>query len=456
MQSNLTKGSVLKNLILFSLPYLLSSFLQTFYGLADLFIVGQYNGADSSSAVSVGSQVMHMVTLVIVGLAMGSTVMISQSVGAGNEKRAARAIGNTVTIFLLVSIIMTGVLLLCSDGIVTLMSTPDKAVGQTKTYLMICFAGIPFITAYNIISCILRGLGDSKSPMYFVAVACVFNVLIDVVLIGQLDMGAAGAALGTVISQTISVIVALIVLLKRDIGIKLTPTDFMIDKDVIAYIFKVGIPVSVQDLFIQISFIIITIIANRRGLIVSAAVGIVEKIIGFLFLIPSAMLAAISAIAAQNIGAGLHKRARETLRFGIIITVAFGILFSIICQFASPAIVDLFTDDRDVIRMGVQYLKSYVFDCALAAIHFCFSGYFCACGRSVYSFIHNIISALAIRIPGAYLVSKLFPDTLYPMGWAAPAGSFVSACICVVMYIYMRKQEKTETVDEKIFNVIEK
>lgn len=447
MQSNLTKGSVLKNLILFSLPYLLSSFLQTFYGLADLFIVGQYNGADSSSAVSIGSQVMHMVTLVIVGLAMGSTVMISQSVGAQNEKRAAKTIGNTVTIFLIVSVVMTAVLLAFADGIVSIMSTPDKAVSQTKTYLMICFAGIPFITAYNIISCILRGLGDSKSPMYFVAVACGFNVLIDFVLIGHFGMGAAGAALGTVISQTISVVVALVVLLKRNMGIKLRRTDFIPDRDIIAYIFKVGAPVSVQDLFIQISFIIITIIANRRGLVVSAAVGIVEKIIGFLFLIPSAMLAAISAIAAQNIGAGLHKRARETLRFGIVITVTCGIIFSVICQFASPAIVGLFTDDEDVIRMGVQYLKSYVFDCALAAIHFCFSGYFCACGRSVYSFIHNIISALAIRIPGAYLASKIFPETLYPMGWAAPAGSFVSACICAALYLYMRKQEKGEKMN---------
>ncbi|MDE6023824.1 MAG: MATE family efflux transporter [Lachnospiraceae bacterium] len=443
MQTNLTKGSVLKNLIIFSLPYLLSSFLQTFYGLADLFIVGQYNGADSSSAVSIGSQVMHMVTLVIVGLAMGSTVMISQSVGAGNDKRAAKAIGNTVTIFLIVSLVMTALLLIFCDVIVSVMSTPEKAVAQTKTYLMICFAGIPFITAYNIISCILRGLGDSRSPMYFVAVACLFNVLIDFVLIGHFDMGAAGAALGTVISQTISVIVAIIVLLKRDMGIRLEKADFAIDRDVIAYIFKVGVPVSVQDLFIQISFAVITIIANRRGLVVSAAVGIVEKIIGFLFLIPSAMLATISAIAAQNIGAGMRERARQTLRYGIIITFTCGILFSIICQFASPAIVGLFTDDEGVIRMGVQYLMSYVFDCALAAIHFCFSGYFCACGRSVYSFVHNIVSALAIRIPGAYLASKLFPATLYPMGWAAPAGSFVSACICIIFYIHMRKREKT-------------
>ncbi len=441
MQNNLTKGSVFKNLIVFSLPYLLSSFLQTFYGMADLFIVGQYNGADSSSAVSIGSQVMHMVTLVIVGLAMGSTVMISQSVGAGNDKRAARAIGNTVTIFLIVSLVMTAALLFFCDGIVSVMSTPDKAIAQTKTYLMICFGGIPFITAYNIISCILRGLGDSKSPMYFVAVACVFNVLIDFVLIGHFEMGAAGAALGTVISQAISVFVAITILSKKNLNVKLSLEDFVLDKDTLLYILKVGIPVSVQDLFIQISFIIITIIANKRGLIVSASVGIVEKIISFLFLIPSAMLASVSAIAAQNVGAGEHVRAKQTLKYGIIISFSCGIIFSIICQFASPFIVDLFTDDAEVVRMGAQYLRSYAFDCALAAIHFCFSGYFCAYGRSGYSFIHNLTSAVLVRIPGAYFASKYFTQTLYPMGWAAPAGSLFSAVICIIFYMRMNKKE---------------
>lgn len=439
MTGNLTKGSVLKNLIVFSLPYLLSSFLQTFYGLADLFVVGQYNGAGSSSAVSVGSQVMHMVTLVIVGIAMGSTVMISQSVGAGNRERVAKAIGNTVTLFLVLSIAFTAVLLICTKLIVRVMSAPKEAVDETGLYLMICFIGVPFITAYNIISCILRGLGDSKSPLYFVAVACVFNVVIDFILIGHFNMGAAGAALGTVISQTISVFVALIVLSKKDLNVKLSPKDFVLDKDTLLYILKVGIPVSVQDLFIQISFIIITIIANKRGLIVSASVGIVEKIIGFLFLIPSTMLASISAIAAQNIGAGEHVRAKQTLKYGIIISFACGMIFSVICQFASPRIVDLFTADAEVVRMGAQYLRSYVFDCALAAIHFCFSGYFCAYGRSGYSFIHNIMSAVLVRIPGAYLASKLFPQTLYPMGWAAPAGSFVSAVICVILYMRMNK-----------------
>lgn len=441
MENNLTKGSVFKNLIIFSLPYLLSSFLQTFYGLADLYIVGQFNGASSSSAVSIGSQAMHMVTLVIVGIAMGSTVMISRAVGADNKKQAARAMGNTITIFMILSIIITMVTLAFTRQITAILSTPEEAVEQTVQYLTICFAGIPFITAYNIVSCILRGLGDSKSPMYFVAVACVFNVIIDYILIGACGLGAAGAAFGTVISQTLSVVFAVLYIKKKSLGIRVKKEDLKPDRETVAFIFKVGLPVSVQDFIIQISFIIITIIANKRGLVVSASVGIVEKIISFLFLIPSAMLAAVSAIAAQNVGAGQHKRARQTLYYGMAIGFVCGMIFSVICQFISPDIVDMFTDDTEVVRMGAGYLRSYVFDSAIAAVHFCFSGYFCAYGHSMYSFVHNIMSAVLVRIPGAYLASKLFTASLYPMGWAAPAGSLFSAIICVLMFVYMNKKQ---------------
>ncbi len=215
MEKNLTSGSVFKNIVCFSLPYLLSYFLQTLYGMADLFIIGQFNGVESITAVSVGSQVMHMLTVMIVGLAMGSTVMIGQAVGAKQQKEASAVIGNTVTLFLLVSVVVTGLLLALVGPIVKVMSTPAEAVSGTTAYLTICFIGIPFITAYNIISSVFRGLGDSKSPMYFIAVACVINIGLDYLLIGVLHLGSAGAALGTTLAQTVSVMTALIVIRKK-------------------------------------------------------------------------------------------------------------------------------------------------------------------------------------------------------------------------------------------------
>ena len=440
MEKDLTSGSVFKNIVYFSLPYLLSYFLQTLYGMADLFIIGQFNGVDSITAVSVGSQVMHMLTVMIVGLAMGSTVTIGRAVGARRSDQAARTVGNTVTLFMGLSIALMALLLLLVRPIVAVMSTPAEAVSGTVMYLTICFIGVPFITAYNIISSIFRGLGDSKSPMYFIAVACVVNIVLDYVFIGVCHLGPAGAALGTTLSQTVSVIVALTVILKKKTGIALKKEDFRPQADTMGQILKIGVPVMLQDGFVQISFIVITVIANRRGLNDAAAVGIVEKFIGIVFLIPSTMLSAVSALSAQNIGAGKHDRAASTLRYAVLIAAGFGFAVSVAMQFAGTGVVGLFTEDADVIVLGDQYLRSYIWDCMFAGVHFSFSGYFCAYGLSGISFLHNVLSILLVRVPGAFLASKYFADTLYPMGFAATGGSVLSVLVCVIAFALLRRK----------------
>ena len=439
LEKNLTNGSVLKNIAYFSLPYLLSYFLQTLYGLADLLIIGQFEGVASTTAVSIGSQVMHMLTVMIVGLAMGSTVCIGQAVGAGDKKHASAAIGNTVTLFMLLSVVITALLLALVRPIVSVMSTPAEAADGTRAYLTICFIGIPFITAYNIISSIFRGLGDSKSPMIFIAVACAANIALDYIFIGAMGLGPAGAALGTTLSQAISVVFSLVVILRRKSGISLERRDLHPQRDTMGRLLRIGVPVAAQDGLIQIAFIVITVIANRRGLDAAAAVGIVEKIISFVFLVPSSMLSTVSALCAQNIGAGKQARAEQTLRYAIIIAVSFGIIIALLTQFISEQAVGLFTPDVIVITLGGQYLRGYIWDALFAGIHFCFSGYFCACGRSEISFIHNISAIALVRIPGVYLTSKLFPDTLFPMGLATAAGSLLSVIICVIAFALLKK-----------------
>ena len=319
------------------------------------------------------------------------------------------------------------------------MSTPAEAVEGTKMYLIICFTGIPFITAYNMISAIFRGLGDSKTPMYFVAVACVVNVMLDYIFIGGMNLGPAGAALGTTLAQTFSVVTALITMKKRNTGLSFEKAYFRPDKKIIGNILKVGMPVCLQDGFIQIAFLVITMIANQRGLVDAAAVGIVEKVIGIIFMVPSSMLATVSALAAQNIGAGLYDRAKQVLKYAICITVSFGIVISIITQFVSEPMVALFTDSADVIVSGGTYLRGYVFDCIFAGIHFCFSGFFCACGYSGISFLHNSISIITGRIPLAYLASVTFANTLFPMGIATTIGSLISVIVCVIAYAWLNK-----------------
>lgn len=439
---NLTSGSIMGNIICFSLPYLLSYFMQILYGLADLFVIGQFCGVDSITSVSIGSQVMHFVTVTIVGMAMGTTVMLAKATGASDIKQAAAAIGNTVTLFLIIAIILALGLYVSVDKIVYAMATPTEAIANTRDYLIICFIGIPAIVAYNIIASIYRGLGDSKTPMYFIAIACVINIALDYIFIGVLSMNASGAALATTLSQMFSVIVAIITMSRSRSGINISRHDIRPNRHTTGNILKIGVPISLQDGFIQIAFLIITVIANMRGIDDAAAVGIVEKIIGVLFLIPSAMLSTVSALAAQNIGAGKYRRARQTLTYALIITVGAGCLFAFTMQFYASEAVSIFTNDANVILLGGQYLRGYVWDCVFAGIHFCFSGFFCACGLSVISFIHNMASISIARIPLCYLSSKMYPDTLFPMGLATVSGSILSVIICIGAYIWIIKSDR--------------
>lgn len=452
MEKNLTGGSVFKNILVFSLPYLLSYFLQTLYGMADLFIIGRFEGVSSTTAVSIGSQVMHMLTVMIVGLAMGTTVSIAQAVGARNRRQAAQDIGNTVTLFMEVSLALTAALTLLVRPIVSVMQTPAQAADGTAAYLTICFLGIPFITAYNIISSIFRGMGDSKSPMYFIAVACAANIGLDYFFMGALHLGPAGAALGTALSQAISVAVSLAVILKRK-SIFLEKSDFRPCRPVMGKLLRIGVPIALQDGLLQVAFIVITVIANQRGLNDAAAVGIVEKVMSFLFLIPLSMLSTVSVLGAQNIGAGKPERAIRTLRYAILLTVGFGILSAAVVQLTAERIIALFTDPNaaggaEVIRFGGQYLRGYILDSIFAGIHFSFSGYFCACGKSGLLLLHNILAIVLVRIPGVWPTSRLFPATLFPMGLATAAGSILSVAICLIaFFIIQRRAPSAQTGD---------
>lgn len=431
-----TQGSIVRGMLRFSVPYLITCFLQTFYGMADLFIVGQFNGAASITAVSVGSQLMHMLTVVIAGFAMGSTILIGRGIGAGDRRGIAGAVGTTFALFALLAASLTGLLLACTGQIVRFLQVPAQSAGEAAAYMRICFSGVLFITAYNVVSAVFRGLGDTRRPMYYVAAAGVLNVGLDWLLVGAFGMGAAGAALATVVSQGISVLLGLAALRGHHGEVfgrhaRPNPQDAR-------RILRVGLPVALQEGLIQVSFLVITMIANRRGVEVSAAVGIVEKVISFLFLVPSAMLSTVSALSAQNAGAGRHGRSRQVLRTGCAICAGFGAAVFLACQPMAPRIIAPFVRQGDnigtVVRLGGQYLRTYSLDCMFAGIHFCFSGFFSAYGRSGYSFLHNILSIITLRIPGAWLAAACFPATLYPMGLAAPLGSLLSVLLCLLLF----------------------
>lgn len=435
IKNDLTEGPLLSRMMTFAIPYLAACFLQTFYGMADLFITGQYYGAAPVTGVAIGSQVMHMAIVIIAGLTTGTTVCIARAMGEKDDKGSYRLMGSSTLLFLPASFILTFILIFSIPSILTVLQTPLEAWEETTKYLYICFAGIPFIIIYNVLSGILRGAGNTKAPMIFIAIAGLFNISLDYILIGHYHMAAAGAAWGTLISEAVSVILALGYMYRNLMPLGLTLEDFKPLKSDIHDILSIGLPISCQDGLIQISFLAITAIANGLGVEAAAAVGIVEKIISFLFLVPSAMMATVSATAAQNAGAKNHSRGRKALYYGISICIAFGILCIILVHFKAAEIMALFVPgEENVIRMGDDYLQSYVIDCAVAGVHFCFSGYFAAYRKAIFSFIHNVISIFAVRLPGTYLASVMFADPLWPMGMAAPAGSLLSVLICIFLY----------------------
>lgn len=442
---NLTEGSIMGNIASFAIPYMAAYFLQILYGLADLFIVGQYCDVDSTTAVSNAAQVMYMLTVVVIGLAMGTTVRIGRAVGAKDERQVSRIIGSTFVFFLTLSIVLCIVLFLLRSQIVLLINTPVEAISEATDYLTITFIGIPFIVCYNIIASIFRGMGDSRTPMYLIGLTCVENILLDYLFIGYYDMGAMGAAMGTTISQMCSVIISVLVIRKHRSIMNVSRKDFRWDGKTISEMLKIGVPVALQDGFIQVAFLTITVIANSRGLYDAAAVGIVEKSIGLIFIIPSAMLSTVSTISAQNIGAKKMDRAKKTLKYALLVTMTYGIVIGIVLQFVPEPLVRLFTNNEQVIHAGGEYLRGYAWDATMAGMHFCFSGFFTALGLSIISFSHNVASIVLVRIPLSYWTCITFPTTLYPMGLAIPAGSLLSVIICVVVYWYLFKKGRFES-----------
>lgn len=430
----LTEGKVSKTLLKFASLFLLASLLQALYGAADLLIVGKYADSAGVSAVATGSQIMQTITGVVLGLTTGGTILIGQYLGAKKEKKVLETIGNMICLFSVLGIVLTVIMLLLTKWIVVIMQVPVESLKFTKEYIFICSAGIPFIIGYNVVSGILRGLGDSKTPLYFILVACIVNIVVDLVLVGIFKMGAAGAAIATISAQAISLFLAIIYLKKNNDSIKLKKEYINFKSSKVKQIIKLGAPIALQDGLINISFLLITAIINSMGLIESASVGVVEKIIVFTMLVPTAFASAIAVMVAQNMGAKEVERAKKSLYVGIFYSLIFGIICCIYSQINPTSLTRLFSNDVQVIETAAIYLKSYSIDCIMVAFVFCLNSFFSGCGHSIFPMIHSLIATFLVRIPVSYFLSKVPGITLYEIGFASPLASLLSIIICLVYF----------------------
>ena len=439
-QHDFTQGPILPALLKFALPVLLALLLQAMYGAVDLQVVGRFGTAADISAVSTGSQIMQTITVVITGLAMGVTVLLGQKIGEGKPEEGGRAVGGGICLFSVVTLIVTVTMLLMAPRMSALMQAPADAFADTVVYVRICSAGAVFIVAYNILGSIFRGLGDSQMPLITVSIACVFNIAGDLLMVGGLGMGVAGAAIATVFAQAVSVLLSLLIIRRRQLPFTLTKQDIRFEKSVIWQILKLGIPVAFQDLLVSLSFLAIIAIANAMGTIASAGVGVAEKLCAFVMLVPSAYMQSMSAFVAQNVGAGREDRSQKALLCGIVSSLAAGLVMGWAAFFHGDLLSGIFADDAKVILASAEYLKAYAIDCLLTSFLFCFVGYFNGHGQTVFVMVQGFVGALGVRMPVAFLMSRMSPGSLFHLGLSTPASTVVQILLCGVWFLRQNRQ----------------
>lgn len=439
---NFTEGRIFTPLIRFALPVLLALFLQTMYGAVDLLVVGQFGTPADVSAVSTGSQVMHTVTVVITSLAMGLTVLVGRKIGEGYKEEAGKIIGSGIWLFGVVALALSAVMVLTAPALAEIMHAPAEAFDKTVTYIQICSFGTVFIVAYNLVGSIFRGIGDSTMPLVTVAIACVLNIIGDLVLIAGLRMGTAGAAIATVMAQAVSVALSLVIIRRKQLPFTFRLKDIRPKGDHIRQILFLGVPIALQELLVSISFLAITAIVNGLGLTQSAGVGVAQKLCGFIMLVPSSYMQAMSAFVAQNMGAGKPDRARKALLCGIASSLAVGAVMGFFSFFHGDLLAGLFAKDAPVIAAAAEYLKAYAVDCFLTAFLFCYIGYFNGTGSTIFVMLQGIIGAFCVRLPISWFVSRQSWANLFYIGLATPASTLVQITLCGVFFVYTLRRQK--------------
>lgn len=444
-KADFTQGNILKKLVAFMMPVLGALILQAAYGAVDLLVVGRFGSTSGLSAVSTGSQVLNLVTFVVIQFAMGITVLIARYLGEKRPERIGAVIGGGAVVFTMMSVALFIAMVGFARPISVLMQAPAEAVDLTVSYVRICGAGIFFIVAYNLLSAIFRGLGDSKSPLLFVLVACIVNIIGDLVLVAGLHMDAAGAAIATVTAQALSVVFAVMLLLKKDLPFAITKKEFRLNPQCRKFL-KIGLPLALQEFLTQISFLALCAFVNRLGLEASSGYGVACKIVNFAMLVPSSLMQSMASFVSQNIGAGKKKRAKQSMFTGIGVGLAVGCVVFVLVLFKGDVLCSVFSTDAAVIQNGFAYLKGFAPETLVTAILFSMVGYFNGNNKTVWVMTQGLIQTLLVRLPLAYFMSIQPNASLTKIGLAAPVATTVGIVLNVGFFIYLNQTEQRKSI----------
>lgn len=414
------------------------------YGAVDLLIVGKFASSADVSAVSTGSQIMTTLTTLISSFAMGTTILLGQQIGSGRKEEGGKTVGTAVVMFACIAVVISLLLVGLAPQVCRIMNAPAEAFSQTASYIRICGGGMLVIVAYNLIGCNFRGLGDSRTPLITVAIACVCNIAGDLLLCAVFQMGTTGAAIATVFAQVISVVASFLLIRRKELPFTIKKENMRIHKTYLRQMVNLGAPIALQDLLVSISFLIILAIVNAMGVTASAGVGVAEKVCAFIMLISSAFMQSMSAFVAQNYGAGHMHRARKALHYGVVVSFAIGVLMFVLTFFHGDSMAGIFSSDAEVIFAAADYLKAYAIDCLFTSIFFCYTGFYNGIGKTRFVMIQGILGAFCVRVPVSYLMSLQPNASLFHIGLATPMSSILQLILCIGFMLIMKKRGKLE------------
>lgn len=437
--NDFTQGSILKKMIKFMIPILGALVLQAMYGAVDLMIVGQFGTTSGLSGISTGSNIMNLATFVVAGLAMAVTVQISKYIGMKNEERIGRLLGATIALFSIISVVVSVVLIVFAPQLSVLMQAPEEALDLTVQYVRICGTGFLLITAYNTISSVFRGLGDSKSPLIFVAIACCVNIVGDLVLVAGFGLNVIGAAVATVAAQGISVLLSVLIIRKKKLPFHIHKQDICLNEE-IKGIFKIGTPIALQELLTQLSFLALCAFVNSLGLAASSGYGVASKIQGFVMLIPGSLMQSMSSFVSQNVGAEKEKRAFRAMLTGIGIGAVVGVFVFIGVVFYGDVLAGIFTNDAAVVQEAFHYLRGFALEAIVTAVLFSFMGYYNGHARTFWVMIQGLAQTFIVRLPMAYIMTMQPDASLFKIALSAPSATIFGIVLNIAYYFYYRKQ----------------
>ncbi len=438
--ANFTSGKIYLPLIKFTVPLMLAMFLQITYTAVDLLIVGQFASSADVAGVATGGQVMQTVQVMLIGFSVSITILLGQKIGEKKLDLAGNVIGAGICIFASLATLFTIILITFTEKITHTLNTPTEAFIHTLDYISICGMGVVFIVAYNLIGAVFRGLGDSKTPLMTVAIACISNILLDLLFVANFDMGAKGAAIATVLAQAISVILSLMIITKRGIPFEFSQKHIRFHKEESRKIFLYGLPIALQDTLVSLTFLAVTGFVNGLGLIASAGLGVAGRLIAYVMLLPASFAQATSSFTAQNYGASTMQRAKKALRYSIATALVIACITGYACYFYGDVLLRMFTNDPLVLAAGWLYLKAFCFDAFFTSFLFSFCGFFSGCGKTTFVMLQGIVCAIGIRVPFAYYMSIKENPSLFEIGLATPAASLIQVILCFIYYYFLSKQ----------------